>query len=84
MPPACAMAIAIRASVTVSMAEAITGMLSGNGPGQETNGHPPRRAGLRTGRASSSTSSNVKRFPENRCVETLPIANSHLAANAPQ
>ena len=29
MPPACAMAIAMRASVTVSMAEAMIGMLSG-------------------------------------------------------
>ena len=29
MPPACAMAIAIRASVTVSIAEAMIGMLSG-------------------------------------------------------
>ncbi len=28
MPPACAMAIAIRASVTVSIAEAMIGMLS--------------------------------------------------------
>ena len=29
MPPACAMAIAIRASVTVSIAEAMIGILSG-------------------------------------------------------
>ena len=29
MPPACAMAIAMRASVTVSIAEAMIGMLSG-------------------------------------------------------
>ena len=30
MPPACAMAMAIRASVTVSMAEAMIGMLTGS------------------------------------------------------
>ena len=59
MPPACAMAIAMRASVTVSMAEAMIGMLSGMA--RVTRERMSTSPGMTSDRPGfNSTSSNVK------------------------
>ena len=80
MPPACAMAIAISASVTVSMAEATIGMLRGISRVMRVRistsaGSTSDRPGL------SSTSSKVsasRRAP----LDIAAIANSSLPASA--
>ena len=58
-PPACAIAIAMRASVTVSMAEAMIGML--RGMARVTRERMSTSPGMTSDRPGfSSTSSNVK------------------------